>query len=427
MRRIYLESFIGLLIWFMASLFAYELIIYGVNTDYDHVLQEREGNAFRNVLLSISEQQGAQAAVDALKHVVSETSRKLLIVRVENLPEDVGHFFSTEHIEDSIYYDDDREPWFKLTDPNLVFHIVPDKKSDLWRAIQFDDDIGWVFILLGFFIYSLWFVWFLGRRIQTLEKVTMEFARGDLEVRAPLQSNKVVGTLNKSFNYMADKISNLISSNQFLANAVAHDLRTPIFRIQWQAEMLKDDNLTDKQHQKVSSIIEDTEEMERMVEDLLYMGKLERPEVDLKFESTDLINLIEDVVNKQRQDCSNDIIFDYSERVYVNLDSWLFRRALSNLILNAITYGRSVTKLNVSMEQDIISISVEDNGDGIPESHWPSIFKPFYSTDRSRNKSASGFGLGLAIVDLIVKRHYGHIEVGHSSLGGAKFTIKLPI
>ena len=126
----------------MASLLAYELIIYGVNTDYDHVLQEREGNAFRNVLLSISEQQGAQAAVDALKHVVSETSRKLLIVRVENLPEDVGHFFSTEHIEDSIYYDD-REPWFKLTDPNLVFHIVPDKKSDLWRAIQFDDDIGW--------------------------------------------------------------------------------------------------------------------------------------------------------------------------------------------------------------------------------------------------------------------------------------------
>ena len=116
--------------------------------------------------------------------------------------------------------------------------------------------------------------------------------------------------------------------------------------------------------------------------------------------------------------CSSDL---------VNLDSWLFRRALSNLILNAITYGRSVTKLNVSMEQDFISISVEDNGDGIPESHWPSIFKPFYSTDRSRNKSASGFGLGLAIVDLIVKRHYGHIEVGHSSLGGAKFTIKLPI
>ncbi|MCG9579624.1 ATP-binding protein [Vibrio tubiashii] len=426
MRRIYLESFIGLLILFTLSIFAYEYIIYELNPDYDYVLQEREGEAFRDMVLTIYQNQGKEAAIDTMERVVEKTAKTLFVVNLSDVPKDVANFFAQDQSNLNIYFDEERHFWFKLLEPNEIYYISPDFQTELRQAIEFDDDIVWGFILGGFFVYSLCLILFLSRRVRLLENATVKFAQGDFNVRAPTKGRDTVGRLNTSFNYMADKISNLIASNRFLTNAVAHDLRTPIFRIQWQAEMLQDQNLSKEQHDKIASIIEDTEEMERMVDELLYFAKMERPETELSLEQLNLNRFLPDVVQRLPNSRDINIALDIESNVELCADRSLLKRGVVNLLSNAVKYAKEQVQLSVKESDGCIVLTVEDDGNGIPSEHWSLIFQPFYSADASRNKENSGFGLGLAIVDLIVKRHQGTVEVGQSTLGGAQFTLTFP-
>ncbi|MEX0336753.1 MAG: two-component sensor histidine kinase, partial [Vibrio tubiashii] len=126
MRRIYLESFIGLLILFTLSIFAYEYIIYELNPDYDYVLQEREGEAFRDMVLTIYQNQGKEAAIDTMERVVEKTAKTLFVVNLSDVPIDVANFFAQDQSNLNIYFDEERHFWFKLLEPNEIYYISPD-------------------------------------------------------------------------------------------------------------------------------------------------------------------------------------------------------------------------------------------------------------------------------------------------------------
>ncbi|NUW67591.1 ATP-binding protein [Vibrio coralliilyticus] len=426
MRRIYIEAFFGLLVLFTLSLVAYEIIIYQLNTDYDYVLEDLEGAAFRDVLMTISDHQGKDQALIVLNEFIANTAKTLTAFPSSDVPEEVKNYFTNDRIHPFTFYDDERDFWFMLSSPDTIYRVQPDVESDLRKAIEFDDDILWGFILGGFFIYTSGLIWFLSRRVRTLEEVTMKFAQGDFNSRAPTGSRHRVGSLNDSFNYMADKISDLITSNRSLTNSVAHDLRTPVFRIQWQAEMLQDESLTKDQHDKIASIIEDTEEMEQMVDELLYFAKVERPDSAFNIEIIELAPFMHGLTNKLPETKLNLVSLEIQDNLFVEADSALLKRAVNNLLSNALRYADEKIQLSAKLENETILFTVEDDGPGIPADHWNFIFDPFYSADPSRNKANTGFGLGLAIVKLIVERHGGRAEVGASLLGGAKFTLQIP-
>ncbi|MBU2895111.1 ATP-binding protein [Vibrio hepatarius] len=426
MRRFYIEAFAGLLLLFTLSLMAYEVLVYQINTDYDYVLEDLEGAAFREILMSISETQGEKEALGILRDFTNQTAKTLKVFPLSNVPSAVKEYFNHERTHLFTFYDDEREFWFMLSSPDIVYRIKPDVESSLRRAIAFDDDLLWGFIIVGFFIYTSGLIWFLSRRVRVLEEVTVKFAQGDFNSRAPTGSRHRVGSLNDSFNYMADKISDLITSNRSLTNSIAHDLRTPIFRIQWQAEILQDENLTQVQHDKIASIIEDTEEMEQMADELLYFAKVERPETVLNIESIELLTYVKGLVSKLPSNHYNIIELDIPDSIVAEIDSALIKRAISNLISNALRYVNRKIRVSALRDMGDVLIVVEDDGPGIPVEHWNAIFDPFYSVDPSRNKSNAGFGLGLAIVKLITDRHGGSSQVGVSSLGGAKFTLRIP-
>ena len=191
--------------------------------------------------------------------------------------------------------------------------------------------------------------------------------------------------------------------------------------------MLQDESLTRVQHEKIASIIEDTEEMEQMVDELLYFAKVERPDTILNIEPIALRAYIEVLLNKNfPNNHRNMVVLDVPEAMIIDADSALVKRLINNLLSNALRYVDQEVRLSANQDEDAIFIIMEDDGPGIPVEHWSAIFEPFYSADRSRNKSNTGFGLGLAIVKLIIDRHGGNICVGASSLGGAKFTIRIP-
>jgi two-component system OmpR family sensor kinase len=128
------------------------------------------------------------------------------------------------------------------------------------------------------------------------------------------------------------------------------------------------------------------------------------------------MNLIKGEIETQWHSEMQDIVGD---RHYLH-------RALQNLTGNALKFAASVIRVTVRKDGEFVLIAVEDDGCGIPEENWESIFEPFSRVDSSRNRKSGGYGLGLAITRQIVGWHQGEISLSNSDLGGAKFVVKLP-
>ncbi|EKO3484495.1 HAMP domain-containing protein [Vibrio fluvialis] len=427
MKRIYFEWFLSLVILFLGSLFGYDLIVYQLNTDYDFVLEDHQADALHELLVNMSRVQGQEAATAATVQYVKKTHQILNEVNKHDLPQDVAGHFSQQQAESHTFYDADRVLWFSLDGGNQFYRIEPDIHSPIRKAIERDDNMAWLFLLFGFALYCLFIVTYLIRRVRKLENATLDFANGDFSARSSMKPRDRVGTLNKSFNFMADKISNLILSNKALTNAVAHELRTPIFRIQWQAEILAESNLSTKQRHKVQSIVEDTEEMEKMVDELLYYAKVERVDSILNLETIEPNQWVEHLVFQADNRRKLQLYFSgTSKSVTINADPYLLKRALYNLLSNAMKFAHQRVELRLLVEQDTLLFECHDDGHGLSRKHWSRIFDAFYSADAARDKTYTGFGLGLAIVKQIVLRHGGDVSVNDSPLGGACFTIHLP-
>jgi len=427
MKRIYLESFLGLIILFIASLFGYEVIVYQLNTDYDYLLEEHEAQAFHELIYPIYQEKGEEYTIQQLEKFATSSHMLLIAEEMKSVPSQIQQVFD-EDPSINTAFDEERDLWFRFEPGSPTFKLSQNPNSPIIQAINFDDNIVWLFFLAGFALYCVLLIWFLSRRVRELEKVTIAFASGDFNARADTSSSKSVGTLNKSFNHMADKVSRLITTNRMLTNAVAHELRTPIFRLQWQADLLADASLNQQQQKYVDSIVEDIDEMESMVEELLYYAKMERPNAEIQTSSVALSSFTQSLLPKWQRDTQLSVLIDDSSSpmTTIEADPQLLKRALDNLLRNAMRYAQNQIVLEIVESPDKSCIRIHDDGCGVEEKDWPHLFDAFYSADKSRNKSTSGFGLGLAIVKQIVELQKGEVSISHSPYGGACFTICFP-
>ena len=427
MKRIYLESFLGLIILFVASLVGYEVIVYQLNTDYDYLLEEHEAQAFHELIYPIYQEKGEEYTIQQLEKFATSSHMLLIAEEMKSVPSQIQQVFD-EDPSINTAFDEERDLWFRFEPGSPTFKLSQNPNSPIIQAINFDDNIVWLFFLAGFALYCVLLIWFLSRRVRELEKVTIAFASGDFNARADTSSSKSVGTLNKSFNHMADKVSRLITTNRMLTNAVAHELRTPIFRLQWQADLLADASLNKQQQKYVDSIVEDIDEMESMVEELLYYAKMERPNAEIQTSSVALSSFTQSLLPKWQRDTQLSVLIDDSSSpmTTIEADPQLLKRALDNLLRNAMRYAQNQIVLEIVESPDKSCIRIHDDGCGVEEKDWPHLFDAFYSADKSRNKSTSGFGLGLAIVKQIVELQKGEVSISHSPYGGACFTIYFP-
>ena len=429
MRRIYLESLLGLLVCFMSGIIAYEICVYQLNTDYEYVLQDYEAAAHQQLIENIAKNQGLEAAHQAINQFVETTRNKLVTFSPDDeIPGPVSEFF-TANPNTFIFHDDERDLWFRLANSDNTYHYLPNSEALVRQKIELEDDLIWLFFLASFILYGLCHVLIIFRRVKKLESATLRFAEGDLSTRAETSSGIAIGSLNKSFNLMADRIHRLIESNRSLTNAVAHELRTPIFRIQWQAEMLKDTPLSEEQKKTIESIVEDTEEMEKMVDELLYYAKLDSTDLESLQQPLEIKDFLEHATTRWNKETalSIDLCLPEHEQSIV-ADETLLNRALDNLVRNAMKFARTQISIEVTKHQDQLQIAVHDDGDGVAEEHRAHLFDPFYVGDKARNKAKSGHGLGLSIVHKICAQHSATVQIDQSpSLKGAVFTITFPL
>jgi two-component system osmolarity sensor histidine kinase EnvZ len=224
-----------------------------------------------------------------------------------------------------------------------------------------------------------------------------------------------VRQLIRGFNTMQERIHRLIEDRTQALAAVGHDLRTPLARVQLRAEAIEQAPLRE-------AIGRDIGEMEAMVGSLLaFLGGEGDPEPPTR---TDLAVLAVTTI-EEAQDRGEDASYVGPDHLEIVIRRMGFRRALVNLVENALHYGQSVT-LTLELMSDAVCICVDDDGPGIPADQLEAVLKPFARLDTARSRNTKGLGLGLAIVHRAVLQENGSLTLSNRPEGGLRAEIVLP-
>ncbi|HEY6804511.1 MAG TPA: ATP-binding protein [Pyrinomonadaceae bacterium] len=218
---------------------------------------------------------------------------------------------------------------------------------------------------------------------------------------------------------------------EFLSN-VSHELRTPLTAIVAFVETLQTGALDDRESSQrfLSIISKNASRMHGLIDDILELTAIEGGNVQLRRSEVELSEVVSEVAAALSGKASAhnvSIVDEVPEDVIVNADPRRLEQMVTNLIDNAIKFGRDGGTVKVtyhSNERD--EISIEDNGDGIPAQHLERLFERFYRVDRARSRDMGGTGLGLAIVKHLALLHGGEVTVTSEIGKGTRFTIHLP-
>ncbi|MXX11861.1 MAG: HAMP domain-containing protein, partial [Gemmatimonadetes bacterium] len=244
-----------------------------------------------------------------------------------------------------------------------------------------------VAILLGIGVAIYFLIHPFERRIYALSDAAERFGRGDLSSRSPVGKGHAVANLARSFNGMADRIEGLVGGQRELLRVVSHELRTPLARIFF---LLDHYRVSGDQSADIQRIERSVYELNDLVEELMDFARLDRDishrtEIDVCAQMGELREMVAEL----RGDISVDID---SEHLMVWANETCFKRALTNLVTNAVRHARHHIWITAKKVDEMAHISVEDDGCGIPEHLREKIFEPFYRVDEDSKTGGTGLG-----------------------------------
>ena len=231
----------------------------------------------------------------------------------------------------------------------------------------------------------------------------------------PVNGPREVREAVTAFNGMQERLKRLISDRRQMLAAVSHDLRTPITLLRLRAEFVENEDERDKMLATLS-------DMESMVESILGFVRDDAAEEEIR--SVDLVALLNAICDDM-SDLGEKVGFKGPDRLIYPCRPAVLKRALTNVINNAVKFGGSAD-VQLHDTGDNISITVEDEGPGIPDSEIEAVFNPFYRIEASRSRDTGGVGLGLSVVRSIIDAHGGEITLENRPEGGLRVRIELP-
>ncbi len=254
------------------------------------------------------------------------------------------------------------------------------------------------------------------------------------QLSEPLDTQQQVKLLSQAMAQIKQQNDSRLLMQRDLLHGVAHEFRSPMARLQFALDMLQE-SPEQERPQLHQTMLKSLSDLDELVKELLYYARLEDIQSRYDFESLSILELesICQLACEKVQEFYSEIRFSVnihctgSDSVQVLIERNLMLRLLNNLIRNAGRFAQQQCLIRLSLDEQCILLRVEDDGMGIPPGKTERIFEPFTRLDASRSRDSGGCGLGLAIVASIAKRHKGQISVGQSELGGAKFTLRLPL
>jgi two-component system OmpR family sensor kinase len=251
--------------------------------------------------------------------------------------------------------------------------------------------------------------------LSTMKIAAAEFARGNLSRRIPANTKDELGDLATAFNHMADDLQSAQTQRRRMIADIAHELRTPLTVVQANLEGMLDGVIpADEKH--LAILHEESLLLNRLISDLRLLSIAEAGELVLEKQPTDLSHFLPGLLDKFKPAAQEKKIkLEYhqeSDLPVLLIDPDRIAQVVTNLIANALNYTpeKGEIKLSASASKNEISISVCDNGSGIPSEDLPFVFDRFYRVDKSRARKSGGSGLGLAITRQLVEAHGGRIK-----------------
>ena len=340
------------------------------------------------------------------------------------------------------YRDKQKNYWFYQISPiNEGYYLITaTERPDISISALFQDELlkplfhaGVIAMLL-----SILLGWIISRWInQPIEKISSaaaEIAEGNY-IKVPVEGPIEVQQLARTINEMVSKVQDSLQSQRdFVAN-VSHEFKTPLTSIQGFAQALYDEAITNQEGKKKAAgiIMDETDRLNRLVNDLLTLARLEAGTMVIQKNRLEVNQLIRYILEKFQFQISEKelaVETDFAGEIYVAGDGEKISQVIANIMDNAIKFSPLKSEIQISTKQEnqYALIIISDSGPGIPPEDQKRIFERFFQVDKSRKGGQGrGVGLGLAIAMQIVRAHEGDIEV-HSQPGkGSTFIVKLPI
>ncbi|MDE5764743.1 MAG: HAMP domain-containing histidine kinase [Ruminococcus sp.] len=286
-------------------------------------------------------------------------------------------------------------------------------------------------IILIIVIMGLYFAGSIVKPIRQISNITRKFAMGDFSVRIENNTEDEIGELCTAINHMADELSSAEAMKNEFISSVSHELRTPLTAIKGWAETLMVDGgeNPDTMKKGVGVIVNETERLSQMVEELLDFSRMQNGHFTLQNATLDILAELGDAVliysDKARRE-RIEIIYDEPEMLpFVFGDKNRIRQVFINVIDNAVKYSSpgDVVTITASEKDGMIKVSVADTGCGIKESDLAKVKTKFYKANHTRR----GSGIGLAVADEIIAMHGGKLDISSQGEGlGTTVTIIIP-
>ena len=332
---------------------------------------------------------------------------------------------------------------------NLRVAVVAPEQSltNAWREALPRLSLAALSALIVSTAIAWWLASTITRPVVQITRATDEIARGnyDPQLRLP-ETRDEIGRLSKAFVAMARELARSHRAMRDLLANVSHDLRTPLTSVQGFAGALVDGTLAGPEGAREAGRIigEEAERMRRLVEDLLYLGRIESGELALERETIDLADLARSTLSRfsfRAQETGTTFTVDAPEPVTLAGDPHRLAQVLDNLLDNAFKYTPRRGRVEVSAHSEAVRsptngrphrsarhavLRVHNTGSLIPPEEVERVFERFYQLDKAR-AGRDGRGLGLAIAREIVQAHGGQIDVQSSTEIGTALTIRLPL
>jgi len=264
--------------------------------------------------------------------------------------------------------------------------------------------------------------------VRRLTATVDEFGRGELSTRTKMSRRDEIGELARSFDAMADRIETLVTSERRLLQDISHELRSPLTRLKLAVRLAR---TAPNEKAAIDRIDRETNRITSLVSEIVEMTRLEGDPATRNMELVNLQKVIDETVDDCRIEAQLfrgcEIRVEGKISGEVPGDRELLRRAVENVLRNAIRYSpeKSGIDVNLAEEGSGVSITVRDYGPGVPEELLHQIFEPFFRVEQARDEESGGIGLGLSIAKRSIRLHRGTI-VAENAEPGLRVQIRIP-
>jgi two-component system sensor histidine kinase CpxA len=310
---------------------------------------------------------------------------------------------------------DDGRYWF--------FYNVPRVRMESWFLLP-----EHAFVMAAGVLLCYWLALYLTSPVRKLEKAVERFGRGDLSARVGSNRGDELGQLARTFDRMAGRIETLLTAEHRLLLDISHELRSPLARLGVAVELARSG---DDPNPALNRIQKESDRLNALVGQLLQVTRAEGDPASLDRAPLRLDEMVQQLVDDSSIEAAAhgcQLKYEKREPVTVAGDPELLRRAVENVIRNAIGHAPRETAVEVRLARNngMAVVGIRDRGSGVPEEALPRLFDAFYRVEGDRDRASGGIGLGLSIARRAIELHGGSIRA-RNARPGLEVEMELPV